>query len=229
MSRQRIVLLVEDNEKMMEANRRDLTDAGYHTEMAFDLAEARACLARSEPDVIVLDILLPDGNGLDFIGEIRKTTAAPVLLLTALDEKEEMLAGFRAGGDDYITKPYDLDEMRERVAALIRRREMYEAHVPHRLICGPLVLDLRSQQAHLDGGNLQLTPKEFALLLMLAQNMGNVLSKETLYGGVWKQPIAGDSGTLWRHLSTLKKKLEAMTKDVELTTARGKGYALIMK
>lgn len=226
MNQQKMILLVEDNEKIMEANRRALADAEYRIEMAFDLAEARASLARREPDVIVLDILLPDGNGLNFLQEIRKTTAAPVLLLTALDEKDDILAGLRAGGDDYITKPYDLDELRERVAAFIRRREMYELRTPDRMTRGPLTLDLIAQQAYLDGKDLFLSQKEYALLLMLTQNEGKAIDSAALYETVWRAPMVGDGNAVWQQMARLKKKLEAGAGQITLTAARGAGYKL---
>ncbi|MDL2318746.1 response regulator transcription factor [Eubacteriales bacterium OttesenSCG-928-A19] len=222
MSQPKTVLLVEDNEKIMAANMRALKDAGYCLEVAYTLAEARACLARGETDVIVLDIKLPDGNGLDFIGEIRQTIAAPVLLLTAMNEKDDMLAGLRAGGDDYITKPYDLDELRERVAAFIRRKEIYEARVPQRLVQGPLTLDLIVQKAFLDGKDMLLTPKDYAILCLLTQSAGNAISPEKIYQNVWGQPMGANSHAVKSAIWRLRKKLAGSGHTVH--SVRGEGY-----
>lgn len=226
MNTDKTVLLVEDNEKIMEANRRALAKVGYHIEMAFDLAGARDCLARNEPDVIVLDIMLPDGSGLDFLAEIREDITAPVLLLTALGSKDDRLEGLRAGGDDYITKPYDLDELRERVAAFLRRKEIYEARTARKLVRGPLVLDLVAQRAYLDDEDMLLTQKEYALLLLLAQNEGRAVDTTTLYEAVWKAPMGEDANAIKIALSRLRKKL--INSGLRLAADRGEGYRLEM-
>ena len=221
MNKRRTVLLVEDNKHFMAANRRALTDAGYHIIEAEDLAGAREKLARYTPDVIVLDIILPDGNGLDFIPEIRDVTIAPVLLLTALDKKDERIEGLRAGGDDYITKPYDLDELCERVAAFIRRGEM----TPETLTRGPLTLNLTAQRALLFGTDMALTPREFAVLLLFMKNLGKMLTKEFIYEKAWGQEIICDNGALYAQIQRLKRKLEQY-ENFELYVSRNEGYFL---
>ncbi|MDL2274193.1 response regulator transcription factor [Oscillospiraceae bacterium OttesenSCG-928-G22] len=224
------ILLIEDNESIQEANRRALEREDYKIEVAASLTEARLALARQEPDVIVLDIMLPDGNGLEFLCEIRAHTNAPVLLLTALADKDDRLAGLRAGGDDYIVKPYDLDELRERVAAFLRRKKLYETRAAQKLTRGPLSLDMIAHRAFLNGADMLLAPKEFALLLLLAQNEGKPLSKEYLYEAVWKLPANNDARAVWTHLSVLKKKLAAgMGGRVEIVSERNKGYLLLWK
>lgn len=223
MSAQRVVLLIEDNKQLMEANRRALAKADYHIEMALNLAEARACLAKCNPDAIVLDIMLPDGNGLDFITEIREVTTAPVLLLTALDEKSDRLNGLRAGGNDYISKPYDIDELRERIAAFIRRDTLIEVRRPaERISWGPLLLDTIAQQGFLDGKDLSFTPKEFGLLLVLVRNGNKELSAKKLYETVWRQPDNDDIRAVKAHISNLRKKLEGSS--FTITVTRNEGY-----
>lgn len=186
-------------------------------------------LAETTPDALVLDIILPDGNGLDFLREMRDTgQAAPVLLLTSLIKKDERLEGLRTGGDDYITKPYDIDELRARVAAFLRRVKMDRESAPPNghITRGPLTLDLVAQQAFLSGDNLLLAPKEFALLLFFVQNEGNTLTREAIYEAVWKQPLAGDAGALLMQMSRLKKKLEERGDRIVITAFRGEGYKL---
>lgn len=224
MSKLKTVLLVEDDSRIMAANRRTLETVGYLILEAPDLKVARTLLIAHRPDVIVLDILLPDGSGLDFIAEIRALTTAPILLLTALGKKDERLCGLRAGADDYITKPYDLDEFRERVSAFMRRAQLYEQHFPDQLTLGPLTLDMMRQRAYLSGIDLQLTPKEYALLLILARNVGVPIPKEDLYEAAWNMPMLGNSSALWRQISALKRKLGVS--GVEITTERGEGYLL---
>lgn len=224
MSTQKTVLLVEDNPAINQLNRRVLQKAGYRVLVAEDLAGARALLGENRPHAIVLDIELPDGNGLDFIPEIRRTSTAPVLLLTAMGTKDERIAGLRAGGDDYITKPYDLDELRERVAAFIRRGELVARHPSETMERGPLVLNMACQQALLNDNDMKLTPKEFGLLLALLRNEGKVLSKRELYEEAWRAPMLDDGNALFRQVSGLKKKLGGT--NIELFAERGQGYAI---
>lgn len=227
MNRQPVILLVEDNPAILEANRQALAHEGYRIETAITLSEARKQLAENPPDAIVLDIMLPDGNGLDFLRELREGgQIAPVLLLTSLIKKDERLEGLRAGGDDYITKPYDIDELRARVAAFLRRVKMdRESATPAEVVTlGPLALDLTRQRGTLQGEDLRLTPKEFILLLMLVQSEGEALARETLYEAAWQSPMGTDSGALWRQISALKRKLGDAYFD--LSAQRGFGYML---
>jgi DNA-binding response OmpR family regulator len=217
------VLLVEDNEKLNAINRRALEGAGHKVLTALTLAEARERLGANDPEVILLDVLLPDGSGIDFCGEIRGDTDAHILFLTSRTEHEDRIRGLDTGGDDYITKPYKLEEMLSRVRAAMRRRGMPPARVITR---EPLTLDTVAAQALLNGADMLLTGKEFALLLLLVQNEGKPISKEYLYETVWKAPMAGDGNALWKQLSTLKKKLDTGGGAVALTASRGNGYML---
>lgn len=219
-----IVLLVDDNIDILEANRRILTKAGYEIETAVTLAAARRCLKERPPNVIVLDVMLPDGSGIDFIGEIRQYTVAPILLLTAMAEKDQRIGGLRAGGDDYITKPYDVDELRERVAAFLRRDTMVRNDQPmqSKLLCGELTLDLGKSEAFIGETALLLSQKEFTLLLLLAQSEGITQKSEELYEKVWSRPMLEDSGALKTAVSRLRKKL--VDADLDIVTVRGEGY-----
>lgn len=218
------VLLVDDTIDILEANRRILTKAGYEIETATTLAAARRCLMDQPPHVIVLDVMLPDGSGIDFIKEIRQYTIAPILLLTSMAEKDQRIGGLRAGGDDYITKPYDVDELRERVAASLRRDTMIQNNHPmqSKLLCGALTLDLGKSQAFISGTDLLLSQKEFTLLLLLAQNEGITKKSEELYEKVWNRPMLEDSGALKTAVSRLRKKL--VDTDLDIITVRGEGY-----
>lgn len=219
------ILLVEDNQHLNEINRRALKAEGYTVLTAMCLAEARTHLEAASPDAILLDVLLPDGNGIDFCDEIRAKTDAHILFLTSRGEHEDRIRGLDSGGDDYITKPYKLEEMLSRVRAAMRRRGMRPTEPQTRkLDCGPLRLDMVTQRAYLSGDDLQLTPKEFILLLMLTQNEGTVLSKELLYETAWGAPMGGDGGALWRQMSALKRKLGE--NNIELVAERGQGYML---
>lgn len=219
-----LVLLVEDDAGVLRTNRRVLERAGFAVRCAATLEEAWRCLAEQPPDAIVLDILMPDGSGLDFCEKARPLTPAPVLFLTALDERSEILEGLRAGGSDYITKPYDTEELVARVKAQLALVRMNRVAQSKTLVRGPLVLDLVTHRAYVKGADLLLTQKEYALLLVLARRAGCTLSSEHLYATVWNEPLVKGSTTLKRHVSSLRRKLEAAGGGCTVTAVYGKGY-----
>ncbi len=219
---EKVILVVEDNELMLNAIVRVFENSGFHVLTAPSLAGARSHLTRIIPDAVVLDILLPDGNGLDFISEIRELTTIPVLLVTSLGSKDERLAGLRAGGDDYITKPFDLDELVARVEAFLRREDMSRNQTVREIVKGPLKLDPVSARAYLYSEDILLTQKEFALLLLLVRNEGKMLSKEILFEKVWRQPVNEDARAIKAHLSNVRKKLRGS--GYTINTSRGQGY-----
>jgi DNA-binding response OmpR family regulator len=216
----RNILLVEDNREIQEVNKNLLIQCGgYRVRLAQNLAEARERLAEAEPDLIVLDIMLPDGCGLDFLGELRHDTDIPVLLLTALGKSGNAVKGLQAGGDDYLAKPYDNAELLARIESLLRRA----SHLPKTLTKGGLTLNMVSGIAHVNGRDLLLSPKEFAILFVLAQNEGKTISCEYLYKEAWGLPM-NDDRTLLKHISALRKKLEDETNNCEIENVRGEGY-----
>ena len=216
-----LVLLVEDNEKLNIANARALKLSGYEVHNATTLAEARTRLSMIEPDVILLDVMLPDGDGFDFCDAIRSQTNAHIIFLTAKAEHEDRVRGLNTGGDDYITKPFHPEELIARIAAAMRRRGM--GKIPAKTIeKGGLTLDIIAAQAFVDSRDLNLTPKEFALLLMLVQNEDVTMSAEQIYESVWKAPLIGDNNALKTAISKLRSKIEAT--DFDISSHRGKGY-----
>jgi len=218
------VLVVEDNARLLSANARVLAEAGYSVLTALDLASARCHLHRSPPDAIVLDLMMPDGSGLDFIPEIHAVTTAPVLITTSLGAKDDRLAGLRAGGDDYITKPFDLDELCARVAAFLRREAMHRQVPARQLVRGPLMLDPVANRAYLHDQDIQLAPKEFLVLFMLVVNEGTTLSARQLYETVWRLPMAGDDHSIKNVIYRLRHKLKAAENVMFIEMSRGEGY-----
>jgi DNA-binding response OmpR family regulator len=216
----RLVLLVEDNEQIMIGNKRYLERQGFDTAAALTLAEARTQMESRKPDVVVLDIMLPDGSGLDFMDELRKgeDPDIPVLLLTGLTAKQDIVRGLKAGGDDYLTKPYDFSELLARIEALLRR----SARVPKNIVKGRLSLDLSANVAMFDGADLQLTPKEFALLLIFFQNEERTMSREYLYEKVWNRQMVGDSQAVRKTVSNLRNKIEGS--GYQIVWSRGEGW-----
>jgi len=224
----RTILLVEDNANLNEINRRALESEGYIVLTAASLAIAREQLVRVKPDVILLDVLMPDGNGIDFCGEIRTLTDAHILFLTSRSEHEDRIRALDTGGDDYITKPYRLDEMLSRVRAALRRRNMESLKFPKRIIAyGSLTLDTVAGRAFIHGADILVNPKEFAILRLLVENRGMTVTKEILYREVWRQPMNDDSNALKYQISRLRKKLEGS--GYMIVSEYGEGYRFELK
>ncbi len=217
-----VVFMIEDDLSMRELNRRTLARRGIDTVCAETLKEARSLL-REPFDLILLDLLLPDGNGLDFVPEIRAVTAVPILMLTSKREDEDIVKGLLGGGDDYMTKPFRNEELYARIVALLRRVELAETR-GREITKGLLKLDTVAGRATLSGEDIQLAPKEFAVLLLLMQNEGKVFTAEKLYEAVWKLPMASDDHSLKNAVYRLRKKLESGGSDYGITAARGEGY-----
>ena len=225
------VLLVEDNEKLNEINRRALESKGYQVRTALTLAQAWASLAQTDPDVILLDVVLPDGDGFSFCEEVRDKTDAHIIFLTSRREHEDKLRGLSLGGDDYITKPFRLDELLLRVASAMRRRgkesqkrqSAIEA-VPSTLTVGNLTLDFITGQATADDTDLPLTKMEFILLGVFSHNVGRVMSAEEIYEKAWKRPMHGDKGSLRKRISETRAKLKSGNCTHNINNVYGVGY-----
>ncbi|MGD9663308.1 MAG: response regulator transcription factor [Porticoccaceae bacterium] len=220
---EKLILLVEDNEKIMQGNERMLRRRGYGVVMALTLGEAREALGLRMPDLIVLDIMLPDGCGLGFMADLRQYSKVPILLLTGLTTPEDVVRGLTAGGDDYLSKPYDFEVLLARVEALLRRAEQ----IPEKLTRDRLSLDVAAGVAMLDGADLLLTQKEFSILLIFVQNEARFISAEYLYEKVWKQPMSGNSNTLKTTINRLREKMKTCGYIIEWS--RGEGYCFEKK
>lgn len=215
------ILLVEDEERILFANKIILEmHGGYTVQTAVNLAEARKCVQENPPDIIVLDIMLPDGSGLDFLKELRRDKNIPVLLLTALSESGDELKGITAGGDDYITKPYNNDVLLGRIEMVLRRTYS----IPETLSVGGIKIDTAAKKAYINGEDIGLPPKEYSLLEQFAQNPGKVMSAEYLYEKVWGQKMMGDDKALRTAVSGLRVKLDGT--GYIITSVRGEGYLL---
>lgn len=216
-----VILMVEDNEHVRTLNCSVLERAGYRVLTAKSLAETRRILA-GKPGIslVVLDILLPDGNGLAFISELRQSTQAPVLLLSSRRDYEDIVNGLTGGADDYMTKPYRIEELLARIVGLLRRREAMCP--PAEVARGPLVMDTVAQRGFLFDRDMLLQPREYAILLFLIQNEGRGISAEQLYEAVWKLPAAGNAGAVRTAVSRLRRKLAGS--GYTITSGRGSGY-----
>jgi DNA-binding response OmpR family regulator len=199
----KLILLVEDSKKVQNYNRRMLADEGFAVETAMTLANAQAFLMSQKPDAVVLDIGMPDGSGLDFLRELRQTSKIPVLLLTGYGEAKDVVAGFETGCDDYLPKPYTFEVLLARLKRLLHSAEQ----VPEVVTRGLLTLKLTPREAFVNGVNLGLTPKDYALLQFFIQNENRLMTVETIYEKVWGRSMAGDSRALGNAVSRLRKKL----------------------
>lgn len=224
-----LLLLVEDSAEIMEDNRRALQARGYEVCEARTLGEAKARLAERQPDLILLDVLLPDGSGMDLCRDIREMTAAPILFLSSLGESIQVVAGLRAGGDDYIQKPYEMEELLARIEAQLRR--VARLRSMDTVDClGGLTLEPRIQRAFLRGQDLLLKPKEFQLLAVLLRDRERWRTPDELYQEVWGADANADARTVLVHISTLRSKLREGEDEGELRILRetGKGYRLVV-
>ena len=212
------LLVVEDEPAVQSNNTKILQRRGYNIRQAYTLAEARMIIAKEPPMGIILDLLLPDGNGLDFLRELRKTSDIPVLILTAMGTTEDIIQGFEAGGDDYLTKPYELSVFLTRVEALLRRA----ASVPDTLEFGSMKLFTASGRVIIDDEEIALTQKEYSILQLLVQHPKKVLSAEYLYSMVWGHEITESDNSLKVAISKLRTKL--VDTGYTVTASRGEGY-----
>ena len=214
------LLLVEDEPIVQDNNRKILSRRGYSLKQAFTLAEARAIIASEQPRAIILDIHLPDGSGLDFLKELRKTSNVPVLMLTAMGTSSDIIRGLEAGGDDYLLKPYDLSVFLMRVEALLRRASI----IPDALGIGPLRLEPASGKAYIGDEDMTLSQKEYSLLQQFIQHSDKILGAEYLYEKVWGQEMLEDDNSLKVAISKLRAKLDGS--GYTITASRGEGYYL---
>ena len=225
---QHTILLVEDSNDILTGNKKRLEQEGYRVMAARTLREARELLGKSFPDLAVLDILLPDGSGIDFCRQLVSVSRIPILFLTSLNDSEQVVKGLRAGGDDYLTKPYNEEEFLARIEALLRRMEQYAA-ASARSDDPRLWLDTVSQTACWEGRDLHLNPKEYRLFLTLMNGRNRFLTAEELYSRVWSMNSSSvDIRTVEVHISRLRTKLNFGQEPppMFIEHQRGRGYRL---
>jgi len=218
------VLIVEDDARIREALQRALTGRGHEVRTAgTGLAGLEEAVAR-RPDVVVLDLGLPDVAGRQLLVMLRAVSDVPVIVATARDDEAEMVATLDAGADDYVVKPYSADQLEARMRAVLRRSR---PDTEDTLVVGALTIDPGRRSAVLDGTELELTKLEFDLLAYLAARAGRVVSKRQLMADVWHQPYGGADKTVDVHLSWLRRKLgESAAEPRFLVTVRGVGVKL---
>ncbi len=218
------VLIVDDEPIVREVVVRYLKREGYETLEAGDGDDARALLEREQPDLVVLDVMLPGTDGLELCRWIRSRSALPVILLTARGEEADRIVGLELGADDYVTKPFSPRELAARVRTVLRRSAPIEA-VEERLTFEGLALDASTREVRREGEELKLTAKEFDLLWFLASHPRKVFSRDQLMSRVWGYEAAFDTGTVTVHMRRLREKIEETPSHPRfLQTVWGVGY-----
>ena len=219
------ILVVDDEPQILRALQTNLRGAGYEV---FTAATAEAALAEAaarQPDAVILDFVLPDGNGTDVCRELRTWTTVPVIVLSAVGDESQKVAALDAGADDYVTKPFGIDELLARLRAALRRADPSGAPV---LEIGDLSVDLEKRSVTVAGSRVQLTPHEFDLLALLARNPGKLLTHTTILREVWGPQYGRESHYLHVYVSQLRRKIEPdPMRPRYLLTEPGAGYRLV--
>lgn len=218
------ILIVEDDEQVASILRRGLAYEGYEVETAEDGVSALAKARDVRPDLVVLDLMLPGMDGLEVCRRLRTAhSSLPILILTARDSVPDRVQGLDAGSDDYLVKPFALDELQARIRALLRRAGPGEPEV---LQFADLSLDTGTRQVHRGDARIELTSKEFDLLELFLRHPRQVLKRETIYDQVWGYDFGGESNIIEVYIRYLRQKLEADDRSRLLYTVRGVGYVL---
>lgn len=216
------VLIVEDNPKMAGAIQRGLRENGYAADVCHSGFEGEDLAAAQPYDVVILDLMLPDRDGVEVCRNLRRRCiATPVLMLTALSSTEDKIAGLDAGADDYLAKPFDFEELLARLRALLRRGEATEGR---HLRCDDLELDLYTRRAKRGDNEFELSNKEFALLEYLMRNPNRVLSRSQIAEKVWDMNFEPGSNVIDVYVSSLRKKVDRHAPVPLLHTVKGAGY-----
>jgi DNA-binding response OmpR family regulator len=220
------VLVVDDEDHILELARLYLSREGYQIETVADGSQALARFGQVKPDLVVLDIMLPNVDGLTICREIRKQSQVPIIMLTARDEVTDKVVGLELGADDYLTKPFHPQELVARAKALVRRARV-EPDQPRLVRAGRLEVDLERHEVRFGDGRVQLRPKEFDLLALLARHPGRVFQRSELLDLVWGYDFPGYTRTVDVHVQQVREKLaRGGVADPAIQTVWGVGYKL---
>ena len=225
MSQGRQILVVDDEPQIVRGLRVVLRREGYEVEAAESKSEALDAVAIRPPDAMVLDLVLPDGSGVEVCREVRRWSQLPILVLSALGDEREKVKALDAGADDYVTKPFGTDELLARLRAVMRRAGNGRGQTV--VTVGDLVVDLAGYRVSLDGESVHLTPLEFDILRVLAQNAGRLVTHRQLLREVWGPAYETETHYLRVHVTHIRSKIEPDTSDPRyLLTEPGVGYRL---
>jgi DNA-binding response OmpR family regulator len=219
------ILVVDDERNIVQLTRLYLTKEGFEVEAAYDGRQALEKVQAHQPDLIVLDVMMPEMDGFEVCRELRKTSNVPIIILTARTDDVDKVVGLELGADDYVTKPFNPRELVARIKAVLRRAQA--AGAPATVLeGGGLRIDVPRREATLDGRPLTLRSKEFELLSTFLQNEGIVMDRERLIQLIWGHDFYGDSRTIDVHVAWLREKLAGS--HVQIQTVWGIGYKLVV-
>ena len=228
--RQSRILLVEDEAGLADSVQYSLESEGYEVSIATSGLRGLEAARRESPDLILLDLMLPEMSGLDVCRQVRAFSDVPIIMLTAKDSEADKVSGLELGADDYMTKPFSMRELVARVRAQLRRAARSGAFPMDNevLVGGPISLDIDAHEARVNGELVELRPKEFDLLESLMLRKNRLAARHTLIDEVWGPTYFGDTKTLDVHIKRLRQKLEAdPSKPTHIVTVRGLGYKFV--
>ena len=220
------VLIVEDDADIRDGVRILLESEGYAVMEAEDGRQGLYCL-NDEVDLVILDVMMPGMDGFEILEEIRKESSLPILMFTSKNDSASKVRGLRAGADDYLTKPFDMDELIARIVSLIRRYTRFNQQdgISQQLEFDGLKIDIENRSVTTENGTFELPPKEFDLLLYCAKNQGKILTKQQIYEEVWREEYFYDDSNIMAIISRLRKKLEVNPGSPKyIQTIKGIGY-----
>ncbi len=214
------VFMVEDDENIGELVRYALSGSGYKVYLFEDGNAFFTALEKTRPDIVLLDIMLPDTDGVALLQKLRKTHSTPVIMLTAKGSELDKVRALNLGADDYVTKPFSVVELTARIQAILRR----SMSAQELLAVGSIAIDILAVKVNVGDTPIELTRKEYELLLLMARNVGHVVTRDTAMNEVWGYDYEGESRTVDMHVKTLRSKLG--TAGDQIKTVRGVGYKL---
>ena len=223
------ILLVEDEEKLARMVELELKYEGYQVDKAADGRTGLDMAQTGDYDLILLDIMLPALNGMEVLRRLRRESLVPVIMLTARDTVMENVAGLDAGADDYITKPFAIEELLARIRAALRNKAEGAAEVPGqvgKLMAGPLTMDVDRHEVSVNGQEVELTRREFDLLRYLLENKEKVVTREVLLDNVWGFDFVGETNTVDVYIRFLRSKIDERFHIKLIHTVRGVGYVI---
>lgn len=223
------ILIVDDEKPIVDSIKYTLYKEGYDVVVSYDGEDALEKVKKENPDLIILDIMLPKLSGLEVCRIIRRTSNVPIIMLTAKGEDMDKVIGLELGADDYVPKPFSMRELVARIKAVLRRTKLpvNMVKIKERLEFDDVVIDIKGRTVTKRGVQIDLSPKEFDLLVTLAENEGRVMSREYLLSHVWGEDFYGDDRTVDVHIRWLREKLEDDPSNPKyIQTVRGIGYIL---
>jgi len=219
------ILLVDDEATIVQSLRYNLEKNGYLVTAAGDGRSAVALAASEQPDLVILDIMLPLLDGIEACKEIRKTSSVPIIMLTAKDQEFDKVLALELGADDYVTKPFSLGEIIARVKARLRRQDVDHEQRDEAITIGDLTIDRSRQRLVVRGEVVALAPKEFRLLHLLMENRGRIVTRQMLLEKVWGYDFEGEHQTISVHVRWLREKIEVDPNNPRhIITVRSRGY-----